>query len=481
MITPWAIDAFLRGRLVAGDAGSPRSPATRTSAASSRALSASSAAFPGRRFAALLRVGPRRDAPHRAVLDPLPARPAVVRRAEGRLRVDDRPSAARVLARGARRRCARATDVPRRLGSRVAPRGCCRTRAASCSRERSWAPRSAGRHRGLVGARARRPRWRRRDGGAGAARATLFPLGPPGAGRGGAVAGRALPRMLDWDELHRMRAKRAAARRRPRAHRAGLRRLRRAGSRSGAGSRPSAATGSRCSRSRIPRWRFRRATSKVYVLALPPDDETVERLAARGWLEVHGGRRVDDRADAAVPTCARRRACQPSRRRSRATRSGSASTREHNAMGDICRSRASTCEVARRRVVRAECRTRVARIQLALPRDPSRACRRPDPEHAKECCAGGRALGWMGAIVADEATSTSARPRRTSRCAPTCGTPARLAATGDVPETELGATPRPLPRRGARRAVAGAAPGAAGRVRPRTGARRRIERGRRGF
>jgi hypothetical protein len=141
---------------------------------------------------------------------------------------------------------------------------------------------------------------------------------------------------------------------------------------------------------------------KVYVLALPPDDERLGELARRGWLTVHGGG-----AWTAVLTFQGRPALDDARREMAATLAREArwiaERCEHNAMGDVAALVASPAELARRRVVRGECRRRVARIHTALLAYCS-ALEPVDPAHARVCRTGARAVGWMCALVGDEAT-----------------------------------------------------------------------------
>ncbi|MEW6267859.1 MAG: hypothetical protein AB1689_01010 [Thermodesulfobacteriota bacterium] len=141
---------------------------------------------------------------------------------------------------------------------------------------------------------------------------------------------------------------------------------------------------------------------KVYVLALPPDDEHLRALERRGWLAVHGGG-----AWSAVVTFEARPSLEEARRELGTTLARDAAwiaeRCEHNAMGDIVALVASPDALARRRAVRGECRRRVARVHTALlaycgALEPS------DPARARLCRTGARAVGWMCALVGDEAT-----------------------------------------------------------------------------
>ena len=266
--------------------------------------------------------------------------------------------------------------------------------------------------------------------------ATIFPLGPPALGAEALWLVARFPRMLDWDELRRV-----ANALPPEADRgrivqgyavyvpSGLAAWRRIEGERGhwveVQPQPDPAFD-------IP------AGDKVYVLALPPGDETLQALAGRGWLRVHGGGEwmtvlsfdapppLDDARANLAATLARDAAwigehC------------------EHNAMGDIVQLVLHPALLEQRRVARAACRTRVARIQLALL-ESCHALQATDPAHAKACRAGGRALGWMSAIVADEATLDFRTAAAHERMRSDMRSVARLAESGDVPEAELGAT-----------------------------------------
>lgn len=266
--------------------------------------------------------------------------------------------------------------------------------------------------------------------------ATLFPLGPPALGAEALWLVARFPRMLDWAELRRVasalppdvdhgRIVQGYAVYVP----SGLAVWRKIEGERGhwveVQPQPDPAFD-------IP------AGDKVYVLALAPEDEAVRALAARGWLEVHGGGEwMTALTLQAAP------ALDDARTNLAATLARDAQWIgehcEHNAMGDIVGLVLDPSALARRRVVRAECRTRVARIQLALL-ETCHALQPSDPEHAKACRAGGRALGWMGAIVADEATLDFRTAATHERMRADMRDVARLAASGDVPEAELGAT-----------------------------------------
>ncbi|HEY8517092.1 MAG TPA: hypothetical protein VIS07_16395 [Candidatus Binatia bacterium] len=176
---------------------------------------------------------------------------------------------------------------------------------------------------------------------------------------------------------------------------------------------------------------------KVYVLALPPDDAHLRALERRGWLAVHGGG-----AWSAVLTFGARPTIDDARRELTSTlaREGAwiADRCEHNTLGDVGRLALEPDALARQRAVRGECRTRVARIHVALLAYCS-ALEAEDPERARVCRTGARAVGWMCALVGDEATldfrtaATHARMREDMRAI------AAAAAAGDDPEPAFAA------------------------------------------
>lgn len=280
-----------------------------------------------------------------------------------------------------------------------------------------------------------RPRLRAAATAALVALATLFPLGPPALGAELLWLVARYPRMLDWQEL---RADAAAlpedVDRRRLVHGyavyvvsalAAFRDL--AGERGHwveVQPRPDPADD-------VP------VADKVYVLALPPDDAHLRALERRGWLAVHGGG-----AWSSVLTFGPRPSLEEARHEMAATlaRDGAwiAERCQHNAMGDVVRFVIEPDTLARERAVRAECRTRVARIHLSLFAYCS-ALEPVDPARARECREGARAVGWMCALVGDEATldfrtaETHARMRDDMRAI------AAAAAAGGDPEPAFAA------------------------------------------
>lgn len=177
------------------------------------------------------------------------------------------------------------------------------------------------------------------------------------------------------------------------------------------------------------------AGDKVYVLALPPDDAHLRRLTERGWLEVHGGgawtsvlsfrsRPAPDEARAALRETIAQEAAWIAERC------------EHNAMGDIVALVAEPDVLERRRIARGDCRTRVARIHLSLLQHCF-AQEAVDPEGARACRTRARAVGWMCALVGDEATLDFRTADAHAQMRADLAQVAAIAAAGGDPEPEL--------------------------------------------
>ena len=174
------------------------------------------------------------------------------------------------------------------------------------------------------------------------------------------------------------------------------------------------------------------AGDKVYVLALPPDDEQLRALAARGWLQIHGGG-----AWSSVLELGPRPALADAKQNLTTTLAREAAwigdNCEHNAMGDILGLLADPDALTQRRARRGACRTRVARIHVAVL-EYCYALEDDDPARARACRQGARGVGWMCALVGDEATldfrtaATHARMRTDMRNV------AAIAASGADPE-----------------------------------------------
>jgi hypothetical protein len=266
--------------------------------------------------------------------------------------------------------------------------------------------------------------------------ATLFPLGPPALGAEALWLVARFPRMLDWHELRRVAAALPSEVDHGRIVQgyavyvpSGLAVWRKIEGERGhwveVQPQPDPAFD-------IP------AGDKVYVLALPPDDDALHALATRGWLQIHGGGEW-----MTVLTLASAPPLDEARANLAATLARDAAWIgehcEHNAMGDIVSLVLDPTSLTRRRAARNACRTRVARVQLALL-ETCHALQASDPARAKACRAGGRALGWMSAIVADEATLDFRTAAAHERMRADMQQIALHAASGDVPEEELGAT-----------------------------------------
>jgi len=260
--------------------------------------------------------------------------------------------------------------------------------------------------------------------------ATLFPLDPPALGAEALWLTARFPRMLDWQELRRDAAALPDDVDRGRLVQgyavyvvSGLAAFRDIQGERGhwveVQPRPDPAD-------EVP------AADKVYVLALPPDDEHLRALERRGWLSVHGGG-----AWSSVVTLGARPALDDARRELNATLARDAlwiaESCEHNAMGDVLAFVADPQELARRRSARDACRARLARIHTTLLAYCS-ALEPSDPGRARVCRTGTRGVGWMCALVGDEATldfrtaAAHARMREDMRAV------AAAASAGDDPE-----------------------------------------------
>lgn len=436
VITPWAIDAFLRGRLVAATLLTTLACYTHLGGFLTAPLGLALAALPGRRFAALLRVGlavTLLTAPYWIhFLRGLPW--YVGRKGDSAWMIDPLLLAFWLAGLVAAVR-ARRTFL---LAWGLAPLAWLFQDASRFLLQGTLAGAALG---GVAIAgwleRARRPYLTSAATALLALLATVFPLGPPALGAEALWLAARFPRMLDWDELRQVARALPSDVDRGRIVQgyavyvpSGLAAWRKIEGERGhwveVQPQPDPALD-------IP------AGDKVYVLALPPDDETLQALAARGWLQVHGGGTWMSvlTFDATAP------ALDEARTNLTATLARDAAWIgehcEHNAMGDIVALVLDPATLARRRAMRAACRTRVARIQLALL-ETCHALQSSDAEHAKACRAGGRALGWMSAIVADEATLDFRTAATHERMRADMREVARRAASGDVPEAELGAT-----------------------------------------
>lgn len=263
--------------------------------------------------------------------------------------------------------------------------------------------------------------------------ATVFPLGPPALGAEVVWLRARFPRMLDWAEMRR------AADALP----------------------PSVASGKLVHGyavyvvSALAGWRDLEgerghwvevqprpdpaqdvsAGDKVYVLALPPSDEAVRASAARGRIAMHGGGAwttvlsLRER----VPVADAHAALNATLARDAAW---IAEHCEHNAMGDIVALVLDPAALDARRERRAACRTRVARIHLALL-DYCYALEPDDPGRARYCRERARGVGWMCALVGDEATLDFRTRAAHERMRADMREVAEIAARGDDPDDAL--------------------------------------------
>lgn len=180
------------------------------------------------------------------------------------------------------------------------------------------------------------------------------------------------------------------------------------------------------------------AGAKVYVLALPPDDEHLRALEQRGWLELHGGGAwTSVLSFAAPPPVDEARAALTATVASEA--GWIAQHCEHNDMGDILALVADQTALEWRRRARGACRTRVARIHLALL-EYCYALEDGDPERARTCRTAARSVGWMCALVGDEATLDFRTASAHERMRADMREVAAIAAAGGDPEPALIAT-----------------------------------------
>jgi len=266
--------------------------------------------------------------------------------------------------------------------------------------------------------------------------ATVFPLGPPALGAEALWLRARFPRMLDWDELRR-----AAAALPPTVDEGKL-------VHGYAVYVVSALAAWRDIEGERGHWvevqpqpdpvNEVSAGDKVYVLALPPGDPHLRALEARGWLEVHGGGAwLSVSSLRAAPPLADARAALDATLATEAA--WIAASCEHNAMGDIVALVADPATLERRRELRGACRTRVARIQLSVL-EYCFALEASDAARARACRIAARAIGWMSALVADEATLDFRTAATHARMRVDMAQVAARAARGDDAEAALVAT-----------------------------------------
>ncbi len=139
---------------------------------------------------------------------------------------------------------------------------------------------------------------------------------------------------------------------------------------------------------------------KTYVLAIPPNDETLNDWQARGWIEVFGGGKWSsvirfreqpslEEATAASQAIYLREA------------NWLANNAEHNAMGNYLAVIFDPKELPRRRLARRESQTRMTRMQLSTLLT-AYAWESVDAKRARIARDDSRALGWIAALLGDE-------------------------------------------------------------------------------
>jgi hypothetical protein len=140
---------------------------------------------------------------------------------------------------------------------------------------------------------------------------------------------------------------------------------------------------------------------KVYVLAIPPDDEVLAAWAARGWVRVQGGGRWS--AVVVFPARPSLADAGEALRRSWARDAAWVADRcERNSLGNPFALFARG-EVEGRRQRRRDCQRHVTRMQVAAL-VYAHAREADDPSDARAWRRHARWLGWMAALAADEST-----------------------------------------------------------------------------
>ena len=321
----------------------------------------------------------------RTLLDPLPARPAVVRRAQGRHRLDDRPAGGGVLARRAGRGRAPAQRLPDRVGAgadRLAGPGREPLRPAELARRRGARRRSRSRPGSSGGAP--RPRARRSPLLV-LLVATVLPFGPPALGAEARVAAGALPAHARLGRAAPRRRRAAARGRRAASWCTATRSTSSAGSPRGATSRASAATGSRCSRDPDPadddlrrRQGLRPGTAarRRRSCARSPRAAGSRCTAAAHWMSV---------LSLGAAPAARPGARDPRGRPSLARARGSATHCEHNDYGRRGRPARPPRRARRGGAPRAPSAGRASRASTWLSSSTATRSRASDPARARTC------------------------------------------------------------------------------------------------
>jgi hypothetical protein len=135
---------------------------------------------------------------------------------------------------------------------------------------------------------------------------------------------------------------------------------------------------------------------------LPPSDDALAEWQAKGWLRVHGG----GRWSSVVTFEARPPARDALTARDTAWARDAAwiaAECEHNALGDWRKLYSDPGEIPRREKARGECRSRVARMQVAELL-VAYALEPAEPERAASLRTGGRGFAWLSSLAGDEST-----------------------------------------------------------------------------
>lgn len=143
-------------------------------------------------------------------------------------------------------------------------------------------------------------------------------------------------------------------------------------------------------------------SEKLYVLAIPTDDEVLTAWATRGWLRVYGGGRWSSVVD--VPSSAGRNDATTAVREAWTQEAEwIADWCEPNTLGNPITLIVDENEIPRRRTQRRECQRHMTRLQLGALLE-AEAVEPVDPSRARQWRRSALWLGWMAALVGDEST-----------------------------------------------------------------------------
>jgi len=225
--------------------------------------------------------------------------------------------------------------------------------------------------------------------------ATLFPLGPPSLGAELTWLLTRYPRRLDWDEMR---------------HNARVIREQGLADRltNGLGATAVAVwsnlhiEGGPWKRVRPPKDEAERVSvaDRNYILPIPPDDPELRTWQGKGWVRIHGGGNWRSIVTFPRPVALSKALAHRDEIWAREARWIAAHC-EHNTLGDWFTLFWDSDEIPRRRAIRGECRTRVARLQVATLLW-AYALEDTSPEQARRirsCANGWRALS---ALLGDE-------------------------------------------------------------------------------